>query len=74
MAFSPVNIPDHLIRNLFLRLHCLDVIHPEREYILVIDGVHNSIAVKLVSKCLRRSKEFRDFLPCLNSRKRSVCQ
>ena len=59
----PVNIPDHLIRDFFLSLHRLDIIYPEWEYILVIDCIHNGIAVKLIAKRLRRSKEFRVFRP-----------
>ena len=54
-----IDIPDHLIRDILIRLHRLDVVHAERQHISVADSIHDGIAVQLVAKRLRRREEFR---------------
>src|SRR5699024_1653458 len=41
--------PDRLVVNVRLGVHSLDVVHPEGQHILVVDGVHDGVRVELVS-------------------------
>ena len=52
-----VNVPDALVVNVRLGVHGLDVVHPEGQYILVVDGIHNSVSVELVAEGLGGGKE-----------------
>ena len=58
-CFLAVNIPDLLIINVGIDIHCLDVINAERKNVLVVDGIHDGVCMKLISKCLLRSEELR---------------
>ena len=57
----PIDIPNFLVVNIRLGIHRLDVVHPERQYVFIIDGIHNGIGVKLVAKGLFRRAEGRVF-------------
>ena len=52
----PVNIPNLFIVHVWLCIHRLDVIHTERQHILVVDGIHDGVGVQLVTECLRRGE------------------
>lgn len=54
-----VDIPYHLIINIFFYIHCLDVIYTEWKYILVIDGINDSICMELITESLCCGKELR---------------
>lgn len=43
----PVDIPDGFVVNVRFLLHRLDVIHPEGQHIVVVDGVHDGVGVEL---------------------------
>ena len=49
----PVNVPNLFIVHVRLRIHRLDVIHTERQHILVIDGIHDGVGVQLIAERLR---------------------
>ena len=46
VGLFPVDVPDTLVVNVRLGVHGLDVVHPEGQHILVVDGVHNGVGVK----------------------------
>ena len=48
----PVDVPNFLVVNIRLGIHCLDVVHPKGQYIFVVNGVHNGIGVELIAKSL----------------------
>ena len=45
-GFFPVDIPDGLVVNVGLLLHRLDVVHPEGQHVVVVDGVHDGVGVE----------------------------
>ena len=47
-----IDVPDFLVVNIRLSLHCLDVLHSERQHIFVVDGVYNGIRMKLIAERL----------------------
>ena len=49
----PVNVPNLFIVHVWLCVHRLDVVHPERQHILVVDGIHDSVGVQLIAERLR---------------------
>ena len=49
----PVNVPNLFIVHVRLCIHRLDVIHTERQHILVIDGIHDGVGVQLIAERLR---------------------
>ena len=49
----PVDVPNFLVVNIRLGIHCLDVVHPEGQHVFVIDGIHDGVGVKLVAERLR---------------------
>ena len=51
-GFLAINIPDSFIVDIRVCIHGFDIIHTERQYIFVIDGIHNGIGVELVSEGL----------------------
>ena len=57
----PIDIPNFLVVNIRLGIHRLDVVHPEGQYIFVVNGVHNGIGVELIAKSLFRRAEGRVF-------------
>ena len=42
----PVDIPNLLVVHVWLCIHRLDVIHTERQHILVVDGIHDGVGVQ----------------------------
>ena len=48
----PVDVPNFLVVNIRLGIHCLDVVHPEGQHVFVVDGIHNGIGVELIAKSL----------------------
>ena len=52
-----VDIPDTLVINIRFGVHGLNIVHSERENILIIDSVHNGIGVELIAESLGSSKE-----------------
>ena len=52
----PVNVPNLFIVHVRLCVHRLDVVHTERQHILVVDGIHDGVGVQLVAERLRRGK------------------
>ena len=52
----PVDIPNLFIVHVWLCVHRLDVIHTEWQHILVVDGIHDSVGVQLVTERLRRGE------------------
>lgn len=52
----PVNVPNLLVVHVRLCVHRLDVIHTERQHILVVDGINDSVGVQLVAERLRRGE------------------
>ena len=57
----PIDIPNFLVVNIRLGIHRFDVVHPERQYVFIIDGIHNGIGVELIAKSLFRRAEGRVF-------------
>ncbi len=55
----PVNVPYHLVRNFFIRVHRLNIIYPERKDILIIDCIHNRVTMQLIAKSLPCRKKLR---------------
>ena len=49
----PVDVPDFLVVNIRLGIHCLDVVYPEGQHIFIVDSIYDGVGVKLVAKCLR---------------------
>ena len=56
-----IDIPYHLVINIFFYIHCLDVIYTEWKYIFIIDGIYDGICMKLITKGLTSGKELRVF-------------
>ena len=52
----PVNVPNLLVVHVRLCVHRFDVIHTERQHILVVDGIHDGVGVQLVTERLRRGE------------------
>ena len=48
----PVNVPNLLVIHVRLCVHRFDVIHTERQHILVVDGIHDGVGVQLVTERL----------------------
>ena len=48
----PVDVPDRLVVNVRLGVHGSDIVHPEGQHILVIDGIHDGVGVELVAEGL----------------------
>ena len=49
----PVDIPNLFIVHVWLCVHRLDVVHPERQHILVVDSIHDGVGVQLIAERLR---------------------
>ena len=56
LAVDVVNI---LIHHLLVNVHCFDVIHAERQDIVIIDRIHNGVGVQLVAKGLLGREKLR---------------
>ena len=41
-----VNVPNLFIVHVWLCVHRLDVVHPERQHILVVDGIHDGVGMQ----------------------------
>ena len=54
-----VDIPDHLVSNFFLDIHSLDVINTEWKNIFIVNSVHDSVSMKLVTEGLCCCKKLR---------------
>ena len=52
-----VDVPDHFICDFLVHIHCFDIVHTERQDILVINSIHNSVGMQLVSNCLLYTSE-----------------
>lgn len=55
----PVDVPDRLVVNVRLGVHGSDIVHPEGQHILVIDGIHDGVGVELVAEGLGGGEELR---------------
>ena len=51
--------PYFLIRDVIVHIHRFDIVHTERQDVLVVDRVHNGIGMELVSECLGSGHELR---------------
>ena len=51
-GFFPIDVIDKLIVHVLIHIHGLDIIHTERQDVLVVDGVHDGVLVQLVAKGL----------------------
>ena len=49
----PVDIPNLFIVHVWLCVHRLDVVHTERQHILVVDSIHDGVGVQLIAERLR---------------------
>ena len=49
----PVDVPNFLVVNIRLGIHRFDIVHPEGQNILVVNGVHNGVGMELIAKSLR---------------------
>ena len=45
-GFFPVDIPDGFVVNVRLLLHRLDVVHPEGQHVVVVNGIHDGVGVE----------------------------
>ena len=74
----PVNVPNLLVVHVRLCVHRFDVIHTERQHILVVDGIHDGVGVQLVAERLRRGEIARiggaSCIDCKNRRSRKAEQ
>ena len=61
ICFFPINVPDLFIINILVHIHCFDIVHTEWQDILIVDGVHNRIGMKLIAESLCRSPQRRLF-------------
>ena len=61
ICFFPINVPDLFIINILFHIHCFDIVHTEWQDILIVDGVHNRIGMKLIAESLCRSPQRRLF-------------
>ena len=74
-CFFPVNIPDLFIVHIQLCVHRLDVVHTERQHILVVDGIHDGISMQLVTKGLCRGKiTWVSRSSCIGRKNRGACE
>ena len=48
----PVDVPNLFVVNIRLGVHRFDVVHPEGQYIFVVNGVHDGVSVELIAKSL----------------------
>lgn len=60
-SLLPVDIPHILVPDIVFFIHGLDVVHPERKYILIVDRIDNRVCVKAVSKGLSSGRIMRIF-------------
>ena len=73
--FFPVDIPNLFIVHVRLCVHRLDVVHTERQHILVVDGIHNGISMQLVAKGLCRGKiTWVSRSSCIGRKNRGACE
>ena len=73
--FFPVDIPNLFIVHVRLCVHRLDVVHTERQHILVVDGIHDGISMQLVAKGLCRGKITRVHRSsCVGRKNRCACE
>ena len=73
--FFPVDIPNLFIVHVRLCVHRLDVVHTERQHILVVDGIHDGISMQLVAKGLCRGKITRVHRSsCIGRKNRGACE
>lgn len=56
LAVDVVNV---FIHHLLVNVHCFDVIHAERQDIVIVDRVHNGVGVQLVAKSLLGREKLR---------------
>ena len=49
----PVDVPNLFVVNIRLGVHRFDVVHPEGQYVFVVNGVHNGVGMELIAKSLR---------------------
>ena len=57
--FLAVNIPDFLVIDIRIGVHCFDIVHPERQNVFIIDRVNNGVGVKLISERLLGCEKLR---------------
>ena len=73
--FFPVDIPNLFIVHVRLCVHRLDVVHTERQHILVVDGIHDGISMQLVAKGLCRGKiTWVSRSSCIGRKNRRACE
>lgn len=73
--FFPVDIPNLFIVHVRLCVHRLDVVHTERQHILIVDGIHDGISMQLVAKGLCRGKITRVHRSsCIGRKNRGACE
>ena len=71
----PVDIPNLFIVHVWLCVHCFDVIHTERQHILVVDGIHDGVGVQLVAERLRRGEiAWISGASCVDCKNRRSCK
>ena len=71
----PVDIPNLFIVHVWLCVHRLDVVYPERQHILVVDGIHDSVGVQLVAERLRRGEiAWISGASCVDCKNRRSCK
>ena len=70
-----VNVPNLLIVHVWLCVHRLDVVHTERQHILVVDGIHDGVGVQLVAERLRCGEIARvGRASCVDCKNRRSCK
>ena len=71
----PVDIPNLLVIHVRLCVHRLDVVHTERQHILVVDGIHDGVGVQLVAERLRRGEiAWISGASCVDCKNRRSCK
>ena len=54
-----IDVPNLLVFNAVIRVHRLDIIHAERQHVLIVDSIDDGVSVQLIAKHLRRCHELR---------------
>ena len=73
--FFPVDIPNLFIVHVRLCVHRLDVVHTERQHILVVDGIHDGVGVQLIAERLRCGKiTWVSRSSCIGRKNRGSCE
>ena len=71
-GFFPVDVPNLFVINVCIRIHRFNIVHTERQNILIIDGIYYGIRMKLIPKSLLSRKILR-IHPCSCIRREDRC-